>query len=144
MENIKSIENEIISKIEKADNEKALEEIRISELGKKGRISNILKKVGSLSPDERKEIGSFINTLKKIITEKIREKRDYLLKIEIDTKLIKEKIDVTLPAQIKQQNNGFGAALRRPHRPLRVSSRVWRVLRLALACAKVSGGDPTD
>ena len=106
MENIKSIENEIISKIEKADNEKALEEIRISELGKKGRISNILKKVGSLSPDERKEIGSSINTLKKIITEKIREKRDYLLKIEIDTKLIKEKIDVTLPAQIKQQNNG--------------------------------------
>ena len=74
MENIKSIENEIISKIEKADNEKALEEIRISELGKKGRISNILKKVGSLSPDERKEIGSSINTLKKIIT----EKRKYL------------------------------------------------------------------
>ena len=53
MENLKFIENEIISKIEKVDNEKTLEEIRISELGKKGRISNILKKVGSLNFDER-------------------------------------------------------------------------------------------
>ena len=106
MENLKFIENEIISKIEKVDNEKTLEEIRISELGKKGRISNILKKVGSLNFDERKEIGSSINTLKKIITEKIREKRDYLAKIELDAKLIKEKIDVTLPSQIKQLNNG--------------------------------------
>ena len=54
MENFESLEKEILQKIISAENEDAVEKIRVEELGKKGRISKLLSEVGSVEPDERK------------------------------------------------------------------------------------------
>ena len=54
MENLNSIKEEILQKIESAESDDTVEEIRISELGKKGRISKLLGELGKLNQDERK------------------------------------------------------------------------------------------
>ena len=66
MENLNSIKEEILQKIESAESDDTVEEIRISELGKKGRISKLLGELGKLNQDERRKLGPEINGLKNL------------------------------------------------------------------------------
>ena len=61
-----TLEEEILKKISLAEDQDSLEEIRIAELGKKGKISLLMKDLSKLSPEDRKEQGSKLNILKKI------------------------------------------------------------------------------
>ncbi|MEM7196561.1 MAG: phenylalanine--tRNA ligase subunit alpha [Pseudomonadota bacterium] len=76
-----------------------LEELRVLYLGKKGAITEQLKSIGALPPEQRKSFGQDVNVLKNAIQELI-ETRYQVLKIEaVEERLLKEKIDVTQPGR---------------------------------------------
>ena len=79
-----------------------LEQLRIKYLGKKGRLTDILKKLGTLSAEERPVIGAFANEIKTKIEELISEKQKELANLNAGKKLAEEKIDVTLPAKQRE------------------------------------------
>ncbi|MEZ5690680.1 MAG: phenylalanine--tRNA ligase subunit alpha [Rickettsiales bacterium] len=74
-----------------------LERQRVSILGKKGRLTEELKKLGSLPPEERKEFGAKLNIVKQKITEAIEEKKRLLADSEIQSYIDSDRLDVTLP-----------------------------------------------
>ena len=76
-----------------------LEELRIKYLGKKGRLTDILKKLGTLPADERPKIGAYANEIKAKIEEQISNRQKELSGQSAKRRLIEEKIDITLPAK---------------------------------------------
>lgn len=65
MNRIDDILKEALDKVKEAQNDVAVENIKIEYLGKKGGITEILKTLSTLSVEEKKEVGSHINTAKK-------------------------------------------------------------------------------
>ena len=99
-----SILNEALATIEKASTQQELNELRAFYMGKKSPLGDIMKKMGSLSIEEKKEIGAFDNKVKGQIEEAIMASRKKIEEAEIAKKLASEKIDITLPG--KKQNVG--------------------------------------
>ncbi len=66
----------------------------------------MLSELGSVEPDKRKIIGPKVNNLKNIISEKIQDRKEYFINLKLDKRLLEEKIDITLPVKINQNNNG--------------------------------------
>ena len=99
-----SILNEALATIEKASTQQELNELRAFYMGKKSPLGDIMKKMGSLSIEEKKEIGAFANKVKGQIEEAITANRKKIEEAEIAKKLASEKIDITLPG--KKQNVG--------------------------------------
>ena len=78
---------------------KAMEDLRIRFLGKKGELTGILKQMGSLSPEERPVMGQLANSVRSRIEQTIAEKTERLRREAAAAKLAAEKIDVTLPGK---------------------------------------------
>ncbi len=97
MGNIDSLKYEILKAIENATSLPELEEIRVFALGKKGSITGMMKDLGSLSIEEKKEAGKILNVVKDEILLAIETKRILLENIALNKKLASEKIDITLP-----------------------------------------------
>jgi phenylalanyl-tRNA synthetase alpha chain len=76
-----------------------LEQIRVKYLGKKGLVTERLKLLSTLPPEERKPFGKAVNELKNLINEQIASKRALLKKEELKQKLASESIDITLPGK---------------------------------------------
>jgi len=83
--------------LQKASSVTETEEIRIKLLGKKGELTEILRSMGSMDPEERKEFGKTANTVRADIEALLEEKSASLKESEKSDKFIKEKIDVTEP-----------------------------------------------
>ena len=98
-EQIEKIQNEALEKICAAKDLKELNDIRVKYLGKKGELTSVLRGMGSVSPEERPIIGALVNTCKDELEEKISEKEKELQELELQEKLEKEQIDITLPSQ---------------------------------------------
>ncbi len=96
MKNLNQIESEILNKIENAKNRNTYDIIKIEIFGKKGIITELFKKIGSLSQNERKEYASKLNSLKAKLTEILEQKLIDFDQSEINEKLKNEKIDITL------------------------------------------------
>ncbi|MEA1649264.1 phenylalanine--tRNA ligase subunit alpha [Nitrospirillum sp. BR 11164] len=75
----------------------ALEEVRVDALGKKGRITGLMKDMGSLTPDERRERGQALNAVKEEISQALDARRQVLKAEALAQKLEAERIDVSLP-----------------------------------------------
>lgn len=80
-----------------------LEQIRIKYLGKKGRLTDILKQLGKLLAEERPVIGAFANEIKVKIEELILNKQRELANLNAVQKLREEKIDITLPSKFREK-----------------------------------------
>ena len=76
-----------------------LEEVRVNYLGKKGEITGLLKTLGKLAPEERKDAGQVINQAKTQVQDAITVKREALANAALEQKLAAETIDVTLPGR---------------------------------------------
>ena len=74
----------------------SLEDIRVSVLGKKGELTQVLRQMGSLSAEERPVIGALANEIRTDIENALSSKKDELLKKEREQKLKEEVIDVTM------------------------------------------------
>ena len=75
----------------------ALDAIRVEALGKTGTISELLKTLGKLTPDERREQGPLINGLRDAVAAAIAEKKSALEAAELDARLASENVDLSLP-----------------------------------------------
>ena len=84
-----------------SDDPKALEDIRVSLLGKKGVITLALKQMGGLTVDERKELGAAINVVKAHIQEALDNQKHTLTLAEESQRLQKERLDLSLPASAR-------------------------------------------
>ena len=82
--------------LEHAGDLKALEEVRVKYLGKKGELTAILKQMGSLSAEERPVIGQLANQVRSEIEEEIAHAGSHLREKALDEKLAKERLDITL------------------------------------------------
>src|SRR5947207_15636720 len=95
--NLPMLEENILRGIWEAADEAALEAIRVSALGKKGIISERMKSLVAMAPEERKEAGAKLNLLKDRIGEAIVARKTALQEKALEARLHSEKIDVTLP-----------------------------------------------
>jgi len=97
MQQNKDIEKEILDKISKINNNIDLQNLKIGELGKKGRISLLMKSLGNLSIDEKKELGKEYNILRQNIINAFEKRFVEISNIEIEEKINSENLDITLP-----------------------------------------------
>lgn len=97
MSTIENLKTELTQMVEAANDLNTLEEARVSALGKKGKITGLMKTLGSMTPEERKETGQALNVLKTEIAGLIDQQKSALKKQEMDRRLSEEKIDITLP-----------------------------------------------
>ena len=87
--------------IASASDKASLETVRIKYLGKKGARTAILRGMGALTPEERPVIGAYANTVRANIEAFLEEKGASLASEELKNALVKEKLDVTMPAKVK-------------------------------------------
>src|SRR5215207_10282985 len=99
MTNLTTLERDLLTHVESAPDEAALEGVRVAALGKKGSVSELLKTLGAMTPDERKVKGPRINSLKDRVTEAIAARRQALKEAALDARLNTETVDVTLPVR---------------------------------------------
>ena len=98
---LKEIENEALELIEKAQNMEVIQELKVKFLGKKGELKSILKSMGSLTPEEKKELGQEANRVREKIENLIAESMEKVKKAEQKEKFLKEKVDVTEPGKVR-------------------------------------------
>jgi phenylalanyl-tRNA synthetase alpha chain len=99
MTDLTQLQRDLIDQVEAAADEAALEALRVSALGKKGSVSELLKTLGAMSPEERKERGPLINGLRDAVQGAIAARKEVLAASALDARLLAERIDVTLPVQ---------------------------------------------
>ena len=99
MQDLDTLKSELIASIEAADSLEALETLRVSELGKKGRVSLMMRELGSMAPEERKAAGQALNVVKDAVAAAIDARNAALSSAALDARLASESIDVSLPAR---------------------------------------------
>lgn len=95
---ILELKEKFVSDLEKIDNLADIENIRVSYLGKKGSVTDLLKGMKELSNDERKVFGQKVNELKGLVNEKITEKTKELKEKEIQKEIeLMPEFDLSMP-----------------------------------------------
>ena len=101
-----TLETELLAEIARAGDLAALESVRVSSLGKKGRVSELMSRLGSLAADERKAFGQTVNTLKAKVTDALDARKAMLETAALEARLKTERADVTLPVRMGPQAEG--------------------------------------
>lgn len=99
MQALDDLKTEATAAIESAGDSAALEKLRVEWLGKKGRVTDLLKSLGQLDADERPKVGAEINAVKQLLNEQISERQETLQQAAIAAQLAAEALDVTLPGR---------------------------------------------
>lgn len=102
MENLESLVEAALAEVAGAGDARALDDVRVRYLGKKGEISALLKSLGGLSADERPKAGALINEAKQRVQATIDERRQTLEEAALNEQLSAETLDVTLPGRGEQ------------------------------------------
>jgi len=99
MEDLEQLQGRFVDATTAAASLDALETLRVEALGKKGEVTQRMKTLGGLAPDERKAAGQALNTVKLAIAEAIEQRKLELEDADLDRRLENERIDVSLPAR---------------------------------------------
>lgn len=99
MQALDELKVEATAAIEAAADAASLEKLRVEWLGKKGRVTDLLKGLGQLSAEERPKAGAEINEVKQLLSTLISERKDTLQQAAIAEQLASESLDVTLPGR---------------------------------------------
>jgi phenylalanyl-tRNA synthetase alpha chain len=94
----------LVASIHSASTLDELEDIRITALGKKGTITGLMKSLGSLDPDKRKEAGQLLNAIKEEVASAIDVRKVTMEDAALETQLHRDRVDVTLP--VRPESNG--------------------------------------
>lgn len=97
-EKLEQIKLEVLKQIEQSDTLEKLNEIRINQLGKKGALTEILKSMKDVTPEERPKIGQLVNDVRIEIETILEDTKVKMEAFVMEAKLRNEVIDVTLPA----------------------------------------------
>lgn len=98
-EQIAKIRIDAEEEIKNCKNLKELDDVRVKYLGKKGELTNILRMMGGLSAEERPVMGSLVNETRDVLEELIQVNEEKFKEEELNSKMLKEKIDVTMPGK---------------------------------------------
>jgi len=101
-ERLEAMKAEALSRLAEVSDPGRLNELRVHYLGKKGQLTEILRGMGSLAPEERPEIGRIANEVRAAIEAVIAEKQAFFEREETAARLRAETIDVTLPGRAPQ------------------------------------------
>lgn len=94
-EKLEALVKEATLAIEKSEDLKSLDELRVKYLGKKGEITSLKKNISKLPNEEKPMAGKLINQTSKEVENKLEERKEEIKKILLDKKIKEEKIDVT-------------------------------------------------
>ena len=97
---LSKLEADLLAEIAGAGDLAALESVRVAALGKKGRVSELMGKLGALPPEERKSFGQTVNTLKGKVSDALDARKAALEAAALDARLKTERADVTLPVRL--------------------------------------------
>ena len=99
-DDLAALEREIATAVDAASDEAALEDVRVAALGKKGSVSERMKTLGAMSPDERRQMGPALNGLKQRVGEAIASRKQALAAEALTQQLARERVDVTLAPEL--------------------------------------------
>src|ERR1700694_100467 len=103
---IAALERALIAEIGAAADLPAIERVRIAALGKKGRVSELMAKLGSLPGDQRKAFGQAVNGLKARVGDALEGRKAELERSALTARLATEKADITLPVRLGPLQDG--------------------------------------
>jgi len=106
MSDLENLKTSLLAEIAGAGDEAAIEAVRVAALGKKGSVSELLKTLGAMSPEERQSRGAAINALKNEITDAITTRKTVLKDAAIEARLKAETVDITLPVRTSPAERG--------------------------------------
>ena len=93
------LRNDIMGRIAGAGDLAALDEVRVAAVGKKGSVTELVKRLGGLPPEQRRDAGQAFNALKQEVEAALAVRRALLAERALDARLEAERIDVSLPAR---------------------------------------------
>ncbi|WP_180899286.1 phenylalanine--tRNA ligase subunit alpha [Martelella soudanensis] len=99
MSDLDDLKKTLMAEIAKASDEAEIEAVRLAAIGKKGSVSELLKTLGRMDPEERKTRGAAINALKTEVSDAIAARKAELKDAAITARLAAETVDVTLPVR---------------------------------------------
>lgn len=98
-EKLEAIREEAIKRMEQSDALDKLNDIRVAYLGKKGKLTEVMKGMKDVAAEERPRVGQLVNDTRKALEEKMDEMKKELMAAAREAKMKEEVIDVTLPAK---------------------------------------------
>ncbi len=99
MNNYDPLIQSALADLSSCDSIDSLDSVRVKYFGKNGEVTRILKKISSLPNEEKKEFGKKLNLFKQNFFQNLEKKKNFLEKSNLDEKLRKEKIDISLPTR---------------------------------------------
>lgn len=121
MENLEKIVSAALEQFSRIDDAAELEQAKARFLGKAGALTDLLKGLGKLPAEERREAGSRINAAKDQLEAALAARREALARVQLDARLAEEALDVTLP--------GRGSGRGRLHPITRTQDRIEAIFR---------------
>jgi len=113
-----------LSAIADSSDEKSLDQLRVDFLGKKGSLTELLKGLGKLAPEERPAAGEKINLAKNQIQQALDMRRDLLVQDALSKQLNRETVDVTLPGR-RHEHGGLHPVTRTIDRIQAIFKAAW-------------------
>ncbi|MET3666230.1 phenylalanine--tRNA ligase subunit alpha [Caulobacter sp. 1776] len=105
MTDLNTLESDVLAQVAGATDLQALDAVRVAAVGKTGSISGLLKTLGAMSPEERKDRGAAINALRDKVQDAIAAKKAALEAAELDARLASETLDLSLPAPYRRKGS---------------------------------------
>lgn len=96
------VREEALNKLKECSDNAEIEKIRVQFLGKKGELTQLLRSMGTLSPEERPEMGKLANEVRELIEGELESVRDKVKSHVSEAKLKVETLDVTMPGRIPE------------------------------------------
>jgi phenylalanyl-tRNA synthetase alpha chain len=103
MDDLEQLKSELLRAVTDADTLDQLEAVRVAALGRKGRVTDQMKTLGALSPDERKARGAALNVLKDEIASALDQRKATFETARLESRLAEERVDVTLPTRPERE-----------------------------------------
>ncbi len=97
---LQSLEADLLAEISAASDLAEIEAVRVSALGKKGRVSAQMQKLGKMAPEERKSFGQAVNLVKENVNAALAKRTEALEAAALDAQLSNEQADITLPVRL--------------------------------------------
>lgn len=104
-EKLEAIRREALEALKNSETAEQIEAFRVAFLGKKGKLTAVLRSMGSLAPEERPIVGSLANEIRTLVEAHVEEKKKAISEAEKKKKLRDEIIDVTMPGKRKTRGS---------------------------------------
>jgi len=103
MKDLEQLRDDLLAAVAAAADPDELDAVRVNALGRKGRITDLMKGLGGLDPDARREAGQALNAVKGAIADAIEARKQTLDSAALEGRLAAESVDVSLPVRPEAQ-----------------------------------------